>query len=118
MGQSWSHEEDTYLKFLMECNGGSYILALPRYPNSWIDVSNLMNDHYCLTGRAPPRNYTPKNVRDHWTNDIRPWLVADAETRRDRGSLVSEDLLQSYKPTEGAENGSERFCWGKTEVRC
>jgi hypothetical protein len=81
MGQSWSREEDAYLAFLMEYNGGNYIPVLPRHANTWIDVSNFMHDHYYLAGRDAPRKYTPQNVRDRWINNIWPRLRADAKTQ-------------------------------------
>ena len=77
MGQSWSQEEDAYLMFLMEYNGGSYIPVLP----SWVDVANLMHDHYCLAGRDPPRKYTPMNFRDRLIKDIWPRLLAGARNK-------------------------------------
>ncbi len=81
MGKSWSREEDAYLTFLMEYNGGHYIPTVPKYANSWIDVSNLMHDHYYLAGRQPPREYTPMNVQDRWIKDIWPRLFADTLAR-------------------------------------
>lgn len=64
MGQSWPQEEDAYLIFPMEYNGGAYIPVLPIQANGWIDVANLMHDHL-----------VPKHVR---INDIWPHLRADA----------------------------------------